>query len=193
MERCPTCDKLKQNCPYKGKHPKPQPKPTTGTLSITSTPSDASVKIDGRYLGTTPLTLDKQNAGTYKVTFSAEGYETQTKSVTVTAGKTATCSATLRKKQAQLSVVQQPVVQQPTTTTTSSSSQTITANGVSFKMIRVEGGTFTMGRDPKCDIFLNDMTVSRNHALIESLRIPYQPGLNVLTGETGAGKSIVDD
>ena len=34
--------------------------------------------------------------------------------------------------------------------------------------ISLEGGTFTMGRDPKCDIFLNDMTVSRNHALIET-------------------------
>ena len=33
----------------------------------------------------------------------------------------------------------------------------------------------------------------RNIALIERLRIEFQPGLNVLTGETGAGKSIVID
>lgn len=121
-----------------------KPKPTTGTLKITSTPSDASIKLDGEYLGTTPLTLKNRKAGTYRVTFSAEGYETQTQSVTVTAGKTATCSATLKKKQ-----VSQPVVQQPTTSTVpttppSPSSQTFTANGVSFKMIRVDGGTFTM-------------------------------------------------
>ena len=149
--KCQTCGKVigaKTNkCPYNGSHPKPQP--TTGTLSINSTPSDAVVKIDGEYMGTTSLTLKNRKAGTYKVTFSAEGYETQTKSVTVTAGKTATCSATLKKKQAQQPVVQQPVqqsVQQPTTTTsTSASTQTITANGVSFKMIRVEGDTFTMG------------------------------------------------
>lgn len=32
-----------------------------------------------------------------------------------------------------------------------------------------------------------------NIALIESLRIPFGPGLNILTGETGAGKSIVVD
>ena len=157
-ETCTTCGKLKQNCPYKGNHPKPTsaptPAPTTGTLSISSTPSDAVVKIDGEYMGTTPLTLKNRKAGTYKVTFSAEGYETQTKSVTVTAGKTATCSATLKKKQAQQPVVQQPVqqpvVQQPTTTaTTSDSSQTITVNGISFKMVRVEGGTFTMGATPE--------------------------------------------
>ncbi|HDQ46057.1 MAG TPA: DNA repair protein RecN [bacterium] len=31
----------------------------------------------------------------------------------------------------------------------------------------------------------------RNYALIEELRIAFGPGLNVLTGETGAGKSII--
>ena len=144
-QKCSVCGKTAQNCPYKGNHPKSQP--TTGTLSITSTPSDAVVKIDGKYMGTTPLTLDKQKVGAYKVTFSAEGYETTTKSVTIIAGKTATCSASLKKKQAS-----QPVVPQPTTTITthsSASSQTITVNGVSFKMIRVDGGTFTMGTTPE--------------------------------------------
>ena len=29
-------------------------------------------------------------------------------------------------------------------------------------------GTMTLGRDPSCDIFLNDMTVSRKHASIET-------------------------
>lgn len=33
----------------------------------------------------------------------------------------------------------------------------------------------------------------QNVALIESIRIPFGPGLSVLTGETGAGKSIVVD
>ena len=41
-----------------------KPKPTTGTLKITSSPSDAVVKIDGEYMGTTPLTLKKYKAGT---------------------------------------------------------------------------------------------------------------------------------
>ena len=143
--KCKTCGKLKEQCPYNGKHPKPQPQPTTGTLSIISTPSDAVIKIDGKYMGTTPLTLDKQKAGTYKVTFSAEGYETITKSVTVKAGETDTCSVTLEKKQAPQPVVQQPVVQQPTTLTTtdilssSAPALDITVGNVTFKMIRVEG------------------------------------------------------
>jgi len=33
----------------------------------------------------------------------------------------------------------------------------------------------------------------RNLAVIESLTVPFGPGLNVLTGETGAGKSIIVD
>jgi DNA repair protein RecN (Recombination protein N) len=33
----------------------------------------------------------------------------------------------------------------------------------------------------------------RNLAVIESLTVPFGPGLNVLTGETGAGKSIIID
>jgi DNA repair protein RecN (Recombination protein N) len=33
----------------------------------------------------------------------------------------------------------------------------------------------------------------QNYALIESLEVEFQPGLNILTGETGAGKSILID
>src|SRR5881628_2605878 len=32
-----------------------------------------------------------------------------------------------------------------------------------------------------------------NFAVIETVTVPFAPGLNVLTGETGAGKSIVID
>ena len=35
--------------------------------------------------------------------------------------------------------------------------------------------------------------VIKNYALIEALNIDLDPGLNVITGETGAGKSIVID
>ena len=33
----------------------------------------------------------------------------------------------------------------------------------------------------------------RNLALIQEMELEFHPGLNVLTGETGAGKSIVVD
>ncbi|MBO4352599.1 MAG: FHA domain-containing protein [Eggerthellaceae bacterium] len=34
--------------------------------------------------------------------------------------------------------------------------------------IQITAGELSMGRDPACDIFLNDMTVSRRHAIIET-------------------------
>ena len=39
---------------------------------------------------------------------------------------------------------------------------------------------------------LLELTIE-NIALIEALRLEFAPGFNVLTGETGAGKSIVVD
>src|SRR3954468_5376247 len=33
----------------------------------------------------------------------------------------------------------------------------------------------------------------RDFAIIDELRVSFEPGLNVLTGETGAGKSIIID
>ena len=56
----------------------PKLKVTTGTLKITSSPSGAVVKIDGKYKGETPLTLEKQKAGTYQVSFNAEWYHSRT-------------------------------------------------------------------------------------------------------------------
>ena len=38
--------------------------------------------------------------------------------------------------------------------------------GVSISLTE-DNGPLTVGRSPKCEVFLNDMTVSRRHALIE--------------------------
>lgn len=131
------------------KKPTTQPttprRPTTGVLTITSTPSDASVKLDNDYLGTTPITIRQQRPGTYTITFSAEGYETRTKEVVVTAGQTTTCSATLKKKGARVTTA--PTTTTPSTTIapTSSTLPTVryfTVNTVSFKMMLVDGGSF---------------------------------------------------
>ena len=39
---------------------------------------------------------------------------------------------------------------------------------------------------------LTDLTI-KNIAIIDTLQIAFKPGLTVLTGETGAGKSIIID
>ncbi len=141
IRRKPTITKqIKPSKPVKQVKPT---SPATGALTITSTPSDAAIKIDGKYVGNSPLILEKQKVGSYQVTFNAEGYETQSRTATVTAGKTATCNVTLKKKQASQPVVQQQ--EQKPAPSSSPASKTFTVKGVTFNMVKVEAGTFTMG------------------------------------------------
>ncbi|MBO4802774.1 MAG: SUMF1/EgtB/PvdO family nonheme iron enzyme [Bacteroidaceae bacterium] len=122
------------------------PIPIYGSLDITSTPYDADVTIDGKSYGKTPLTVEQLLEGKHNVVLSKDGMLSESISVVVEADKTATASATLKVKPVQQPIQQQPVQQAtPSSTPSSSSTQTFTVKGVSFNMIFVEGGTFTMG------------------------------------------------
>ncbi len=48
------------------------------------------------------------------------------------------------------------------------------------------------GADGGAQLLLQELSI-RDFAIIDALRIEWTPGLNVLTGETGAGKSIIVD
>lgn len=58
--------------------------PIQGTLSIDSTPTGATVSVDGEILGQTPMVLP-QAGGEYQVSLSAPGYQALTDKVQVTA------------------------------------------------------------------------------------------------------------
>ena len=157
-KKCKTCGKPLKECEYRGKHSQQQqqttpasaPKPKEGSIYISSNPSGAVVKLDGTYKGETPLTVEKQKVGSHTVTFSKEGYESVTKTVSVTAGKKAECNATLKKKASQ---------QQTNTGTSSNTTSTqkkvrvdgndlvFTCDGTEYryKMVYVGGGSYTMG------------------------------------------------
>ncbi len=47
-------------------------------------------------------------------------------------------------------------------------------------------------RFPVLEFMLIDLAI-KNIAIIDTLQVTFQPGLNILTGETGAGKSIIID
>lgn len=64
-----------------------QPEGQKGGVRITSTPGGASVLHEGRLLGTTPLTIEDLEPGTYHFTLQLQGYESREVSVTVTAGR----------------------------------------------------------------------------------------------------------
>lgn len=71
--------------------------PGTGTISLTSTPTNAQVYLDSILMGNTPLTLPNVAAGSHQIDIKAPGYVTYTVQQTVKEGETATLSPTLLK------------------------------------------------------------------------------------------------
>lgn len=70
-------------------------KPVVGQpLTVKSTPSGATVRLNARSVGKTPTTL-KVAPGTYKVTISRPGFVTVTRTITVRAGSTASLNVSL--------------------------------------------------------------------------------------------------
>jgi hypothetical protein len=67
-----------------------------GTLSITSIPSGASVSINGKPAGVTPLRLSRQRAGSLAVQVAHDGFERWSAAVNVPADQLTQVSATLR-------------------------------------------------------------------------------------------------
>jgi TonB family protein len=61
--------------------------PASGGADVVSTPSGASVSVDGRPVGTTPLKGLKLKAGTRRLQVSLDGHETWTGNVDVAAGE----------------------------------------------------------------------------------------------------------
>ena len=74
------------------------PSPTTGSIQVNSTPTGAKVFLDGTDTGrTTNTTLTNVSTGSHTVKLVKDGYADHTGSVSVTAGQTATVSASLTK------------------------------------------------------------------------------------------------
>jgi hypothetical protein len=71
------------------------PVSTAGALYIISSPSDASVNLDGLYKGKTPMTLSNLAAGTHILQLDSPGYYDWKSTVDIPVGGTKTVSATL--------------------------------------------------------------------------------------------------
>ena len=78
-------------------------KQKVGTIVIKSKPSGASVKIDGKNYGVTPLTLNDMKAGNYTVEISKKGYEKLSYKVQLTEGATYTATDMLKPVESQSS------------------------------------------------------------------------------------------
>ena len=71
------------------------PVPIVGTLVLMSSPLGASVKIDGKDYGVTPLTLDSLLIGSHSVAISKSGYDALTKTINIKEGETVEENAVL--------------------------------------------------------------------------------------------------
>jgi hypothetical protein len=80
--------------------PVPTPLPTgitrTGTLSVTSTPAEAIVFLDGVERGITPLTISGVSAGLHQLRVTRQGYEEYSTTVRIWPGKTLLLPITLK-------------------------------------------------------------------------------------------------
>ncbi|MBN1340086.1 MAG: PEGA domain-containing protein, partial [Bacteroidales bacterium] len=71
------------------------PVPVTGSADVVSNPPKASVSLNGKNYGTTPVTLNNLLIGEYTLTLEKQGFGTVTKKITITSGGSTMISETL--------------------------------------------------------------------------------------------------
>ena len=114
-----------------------QTKATTSFLTVVSVPSGASVYVDGKWIGFTPMENREVSRGTHNVKLKMKGFED--KVFTHTFGDSPiVINETFTDKSNSEAL-------QSTSATTPVNMKTFTVKGISFDMIQVEGGTFRMG------------------------------------------------
>ncbi len=116
-----------------------------GQLSVNYLPQNAEVWLDGKQLGTTPDIFRGIIIGTHDVEIRKSGYETKRERVTIAEGQTASLSGTLLAASSQNTASNTYTNGASSSSSFSTGIEAITVNGVTFNMVRVEGGTFQMG------------------------------------------------
>ncbi len=117
------------------------PTPIYGSLSIMSTPYNATVTVDGEVVGTTPLTLDKLLVGTHTVKINLEGHEEISKVIEIKKGTDDLIDVKLNK--AIPHHIAKALKPKWAPNTTDEQKRIITE--ILNTMVYVEGGTFWMG------------------------------------------------
>ncbi len=107
------------------------PTPITGSLSVLSQPLNATIYVDGKEQGVSPIILNDLLIGEHSISLKKSGYNDLTQTVEVKENETTEVNLTLNDI---------PVVMDEKTFT-------VTGNGksVTFKMKLVKAGTFQMG------------------------------------------------
>ena len=120
------------------------PLPIYGSLIVDGSPADVDVYVDGKKVGTSPLFVSELLIGTHKIRLEKDGYDQQEKTVQIAENQESMLDFTLAKETPK-------ALPQLVPDASSTGNQTFTVNGVSFTMIAVKGGTFTMGATSEQD------------------------------------------
>ena len=89
-----------------------------GSLDLVSSPSAASVYLDGTLMGTTPLTIDDLDVGSYKLIIKKDGYSDWMRTAKVTNGGTTSYDAVLDTKTSATTATPVPTTAPTTVRTT---------------------------------------------------------------------------
>ena len=111
-----------------------------GSLNIDYSPIGSEVFVDGKNIGVTPGIFRDIPVGDRSVEIRKDGYETLKKTVSIKESEQASLTGTLAAI-----AISASSSSLSSLSSSSSSQEVFTVNGVSFTMVRVDGGTFTMG------------------------------------------------
>ncbi len=120
-----------------------------GQLDVNYKPLDSEVWLDGKKLGTSPDVFKQLLIGSHEVEIRKSGYKSEKHSVTIEEGQTFALDGSLN--QAQSSVASSGSSGNSGSSTSGAATETFTVNGVTFNMVKVEGGKFRMGEGSNSD------------------------------------------
>lgn len=145
-----------------------------GNLSVNYKPFGADIYVDGKKLGQSPRVFNGLLAGNHQVEVRKDGYATDSKTVTISEGKTTSLQGTLDEILI-LDENGEPVNQRTSTSkmyasllesvklasqiSPTSYNKEISIpvkDGITIEMVKVEAGTFMMGATPEMDNAWND-------------------------------------
>ena len=134
--------------------------PKTGSIYVDSSPSGASVYLDGSYKGKTPKTITGVSAGSHTIKLSKSGYNDYTRTTSVIAGETKRINLNLRQATGSIYVTSSP-------------------SGAS---VYIDGSSYKKGTNP---IKITGVSAgSHTIKLSKSRYIDYTKKISVKAGET---------
>lgn len=124
----------------------PALQPIYGSLMVDFEPMDAEVYVDGKLLGKSPNLFSQVLAGTHQIKVTKKGYTPHSEKITIHENQQGSISGKLM-----LGSGDGSFASNVSEGISGLAKEEFNVNGVKFGMIRVEGGTFTMGVDPELD------------------------------------------